>query len=544
MATLWIVFLNIKENNMKQLYKHQLEAFEKFKDKDDIMLFFEQGCGKSATALRIAQYKYEQGIIDQLLIIAPNDVHYQWATEQVPEWLDCDYTVLCFAGRGGVGKFYSPTVANKLGIVCVNIDTFSQPTKWKDVVAWTCNKKTMIVLDEATAIKTVDSKRTQNILCEFNDIHKMGRRMINSTKKSNCKVRCVLTGTPVTNGPLDLWSIAEFVKPNFFGLNWWSFKNYYGMFTRLTVNNRDVPILLNEKAWKGIKACESYALAYNIFGCSEDTYFTIQSQPKYCGPYKHAEELKDKLQSVAIFKKITECLDMPEKTYVKRTLKMNAEQQRAYKTMKDQQIAEYKDHVVTALNKLTMATRLQQISSGFICNKIDKESLEGLPEDIMPEEVVWLGNSNPKLDYLMRDVDEADKPCIILTRFSAEAAKIYDMLKDKYTTLLYTGWKKTGKLEDFKTGNYDVIVANTACIARGFNLQNSHTILYYSNTFSMELREQSEARTFRSGQKNECIYIDYVFENTIDEAILKALRTKKGMLEYFRDTDSKAYIGV
>lgn len=109
------------------------------------------------------------------------------------------------------------------------------------------------------------------------------------------------------------------------------------------------------------------------------------------------------------------------------------------------------------------------------------------------------------------------------------------MLKDQYSTMLYTGWKKTGTIDDFKDGKYDVLVANIACIAYGFNLQRSHTIMYYSNTFSMEHREQSQARIFRSGQKHPCVYVDYVFDKTIDTKILKALKNKKNMLDYFRE---------
>ena len=71
---------------MNDLYLHQKEAFEKFKDSNEIALFFEQGCGKSATALKIAEYKFDTGQIKQILVIAPNDVHHQWAYEQIPLW--------------------------------------------------------------------------------------------------------------------------------------------------------------------------------------------------------------------------------------------------------------------------------------------------------------------------------------------------------------------------------------------------------------------------------------------------------------------------
>ena len=235
-----------------------------------------------------------------------------------------------------------------------------------------------------------------------------------------------------------------------------------------------------------------------------------------------------------MFKKITDCIDMPEQVFITRTLTMNNEQSAAYRQMLTDQAAEYEGRITTALNKLTMATRLQQISSGFIYDKTFLADTD-LDRDLLPDEVVWLGKTNPKIDALIRDIDESDKPVIVMTRYTAEADKIYSILKDQYSVMLYTGWKKTGTIDDFKEGKYDILVANTSCIAYGFNLQISHTILYYSNTFSMELREQSQARIFRSGQKSTCKYVDYVFDNTIDTKILTALKTKKNMLEYFRE---------
>lgn len=523
----------------QELYNHQKEAVNFFKDSNEIALFFEQGCGKSATALTIADYKFFNKQIQQLLIIAPNDVHKQWAVEQIPLWLQATNDTVCLFGRGGLKKFVEPLSSEEcLGIICVNIDTFSTPDKWKQIAEWARNKPTMIILDEATAIKNVESNRTQRILTCFNVITRIGRAVKASSKHPNCQIRCILTGTPVTNGPMDLWSIMEFVKPLFFGRNWYDFKQYYGMFTKLSIGTakgmQQISVLLNENTWRSIKLCKDYQTAYQVFGISQDTYFTIQSQDKYVGPYKRADELKEKLDKVAIFKKINECIDMPEQVFITKTLQMNKEQLDAYKQMLTNNAVEYEGRIATALNKLTMATRLQQISSGFI---YDKEFLTDtdIERDLLPDEVVWLGKTNPKIDALIRDIDESDKPVIIMTRYTAEAAKLYEILKDNYSTMLYTGWKKTGTIDDFKDGKYDILVANTSCIAYGFNLQISHNMFYYSNTFSMELREQSQARIFRSGQKYPCKYTDYVFEGTIDTKILDALRNKKSMLEYFRE---------
>lgn len=538
-----------EEDVSVNLFEHQIKAREKFKDKNEIALFFEMGCGKTLTSMMIMCDKYKAGIIDSLLVVAPNDVHKQWFDDLcdddsvlskaiAQEEVECTGQII--GGRGGQKFLYDFDDDGKLHIVCVNIDTFSTPHKWEEIVAWANKNKTAIIIDEATVIKNPTSKRSQRMLYEFNNVMKRGKSVISSEKIN--PVRVVLTGTPVTNGPMDLWSIMEFIKPNYFGRNYYSFMNYYGMHTKLQIESRTISVLINEKTWHGIKRCIDYTEAYNVFGVSEDTYMTVMHQDKYVGPYKHADELKTLLEPNAVFAKLTDCVDMPPCNYILKKVPLSQSQEAAYKSMKNEFIAQFDEHVATAKNKLVMSMRLQQISSGFIM--AHKEMLDDmimLPEDELdftPDEVVWLDNSNPRIEQLLRDVDELDKPLIILTRFSAEAAKLYDLLKDKYSTCLITGWKTVGSIDGFKNGEFDIMVANTTKIARGFNLQNAHTTIYYSNTYSMELRQQSEFRTFRMGQEHPCTYIDYE-SCDVDKMIIESLRLKKGLLEYIRDKDIK-----
>ena len=543
------------EEKQVKLFEHQKLARNKFKDLDEIALFFEMGCGKSVTSLSIMIDKYKEGKIDSLLIVAPNDVHKQWFDDlcnedallsQILEQENVPCTGQIIGGRGGQKQFYDFDDDGKLHIVCVNIDTFSQPHKWEVIVDWVNKNKTAIIIDEATSIKNPNSKRSQRMLYEFNDVMKKRNTVLFSGKKPNTSVRCVLTGTPVSNGPMDLWSIMEFIKPNYFGRNYYSFMNYYGMHTKLKLDTgQQISVLLTEKTWHGIKGCKDYAEAFNTFGCSEDTYMTVMHQDHYIGPYKHADELKQLLEPVAVFAKLTDCVDMPPVHYITKEVPLSDAQKACYNDMKHDLLATYDDNVATAKNKLVVTLRLQQIASGFIMGhkEINPEDLD-LPlwsdvesadeYDVTPDEVIWLGDTNPKLEQLKRDVAELDKPLLILTRFSAEAAKIYDVLKDDYSCMLFTGWKTTGSIEKFKAGEFQIMVANTTKIARGFNLQIAHTTIYYSNTFSMELRQQSEFRTFRMGQKYPCTYIDYV-SCEVDKTIADALRLKKGLLEYIRD---------
>ena len=539
-------------------YAHQVEAFEKFKDADDIELFFEMGCGKSFTTLYIAQYKFLKGLIKGLLVIAPNDVHKQWYDELVNgvdvnhdgilwQELTIDFEAQCVGGRGGQKELYEFDTEDLFKFVSVNVDTFSQPHKWEEIVAWANSNNYMIAVDEATSIKNPSSKRSQRILYEFNDVQRRGKAVISSIKK--CPYRAVLTGTHVTNGPMDLWAITEFVHPNFFNRNHYSFKAHYGMFTRLTVETgviaRDIDVLLTENTWQGIKNCKTYDEAGKVFGCTEDTYMTIMHQNKFLGPYKHADELKQLLDPIAMFRKLTDCVDMPPVKYVTRNVGMSDTQKAVYNSMKKDLLAQYGAYTTTARNKLVVNLRLQQISSGFIMGQkaIDETDFESLLDtdadlnyfDLSPSEVVWLGESNPKLDALMHDVAECDKPLLILTRYSAEAARIYELCeKAGYRTGLFTGWKVIGGTDEFKAGNLDILVANSTKIHRGFNLQIAHTTLYYSNTFSMEIRQQSEFRTFRMGQKHPCLYIDYTAAE-VDETINRSLAMKKNLLDYIRN---------
>ena len=549
-------------------FGHQKTAIERYTPMDDIALFFEMGCGKSFTTLQIAQAKFNKGEIKGLLVVAPNDVHRQWFNELVfgvdkdhdgVMWqeLQIDFEAQCVGGRGGQKELYPFQTEDLFKFVSVNVDTFSQPHKWEDIVFWANCNNYMIAIDEATVIKNPTSKRSQRLLYEFNDIKKRGKAIVSSVKKH--PVRAVLTGTPVTNGPIDLWAIMEFVHPNYFGRNYYSFRSYYGMFTKLTVetsygSQRDVDVLLTEKTWQGIHNCQSYHEAQVVFGCSEDTYMTIKHQDHFVGPYKHADELKKLLEPVATFVKLTDCMDMPKVQYMERKVGMSDAQKAVYESMKKDLLAQYDSYQATASNKLVVNLRLQQISSGFIMGKKTIESGWDLSvfgdlseaaieeKDLAPNEVVWIGESNPKLDALMRDVAECDKPLLIITRYSAEAAKIFELCqKAGYRTGMFTGWKIVGGVDAFKNGELDILVANNSKISRGHNLQIAHTTLFYSNTFSMEIRQQAEFRTFRIGQKHPCLYIDYSAAE-VDETINTALKMKKGLLEYIRDKDLKEVI--
>ena len=179
---------------MNNPYKHQEVALQRYRHSSEIPLFFDPGTGKTRTSLLIAAAKYEQGDIDAVLVIAPNGVHKQWATEEIPKWMkDVETTV---QWRKNKKLFF---VEGKLNIVCTNIEQFSTKTRYLDYVEWVNSHKTMIILDEATRIKNPKAIRTQRLLYEFNKVVRRGKTILSSEPKTVARV--ILTGTPVTNGP-------------------------------------------------------------------------------------------------------------------------------------------------------------------------------------------------------------------------------------------------------------------------------------------------------------------------------------------------------
>lgn len=535
-----------------QDFEHQNEAFERFKDSTEMGIFFEQGLGKSAVSLRIAAHQFMSGMIDSVLIVAPNGVHKQWYIEQVPLWLDyhkCRYEAQLLGGKAG--RSSRPFRDSKaLHVVCVNIDTFSTPKKWEEIALWANYRKTFIILDEATTIKSIKSQRTQRMLYAFNSIQKRGKAIVGSKPKTVS--RAVLTGTPVTEGPFDLWSIFEFLRPNYFGRNYYSFQAYYGLYYTMIIEQfdpatgkpslRSFPALIKQPIWEQIRACKNFSQAFAEFGIREDTYRDVMAQERYEGPYRHADELKKLIEPISIFKTLEACVDMPGQSYERKMLDMTPEQARIYKEMEHDLLAQYEKYESSAASKMVAYIRLQQITSGFISATriVDEDT------DIIPgKELVWIGNSNPKLDLLYSLVESEIPVCpvIIVTRFSAEAARIYDDLSRSMKCALYTGWKKLGSIEDFQQGKYDVLIANEKAISRGFNLQISHSTHFYSNLFGLEDRLQTESRTYRIGQKNKVRYTDYLFLDTIDMKVVAALRQKRGLLDYMRGVTMKDFLG-
>ena len=524
---------------MIEPYAHQLEAFHRYKDQDAIPLFFSPGTGKTRTALMIAEYKYMKGDIDCILIVAPNGVHSQWATQEIPKWLSVPYNLVW---KQNQHKGLVPTYKdNMLNIYCTNIETFSTATKWNTIVDWALAHKTAIILDEAQTIKNVQgASRAQRLIYGFNDVVRRRKTIIRSTPLTVARI--ALTGTPLTKSPTEMWSIFEFLRPNYFKKGYYEFQSYYTiMMTIVAGGTRNVRIPITKQVWDNVRKMSPQE-AMTLFNISLPDILYIQSHGEYSGPYKNLEELKEKIYEQAMRVSLEDCISMPGKSYVTRKVPMTPTQKRLIYELKTQMVAEYKDGLVSAQSMLAARIRMQQIASGFVSYNSentpnDVDTL--LNKDYNIDEVEWIEDAVLKINRMLLDAKEIEGPFIVVCHFTCEARKLYDAFKEAgFATCLQTGSMKIGTIAEFQEGKYDCMIANVRVIAKGFNLQNACHMLFYSNTYSLEDRIQVEARIYRSGQTQKCMYIDYNVENSEDEHITQRLRENREVYDFIMEDEN------
>jgi SNF2 family DNA or RNA helicase len=530
-------------------YKHQIQAYNKLYGKEFSALFMEQGTGKSKVAIDIACNLYHNHLIDAVLLIAPNGVHTQWANEQIPIHSSAPDKICVWSTKktkkyqADLRMFLLRQDPCMLKWFCVNVDTFSSQNHLSTFINYVKEHNTYIIVDESTRIKNPKANRTFNIcymLGEFKKRYKQVTKVIPYSK-----YRSILTGTIITNSPYDLWSMFEFLSHNYFKVNFFAFKSRYG------IEIRDTHPATGREYFRSITPKEIHSiLKYHeqkkdpieisfLMGTTVENIRHILRNPAIRIPYKHLEELKEKIEPVSFIVRKVDCLDLPPKIYEKLYVEMLPEQKKVYKNLKDRLLAEYEGKELTVINKLTLIGRLQQVTGGFFpyTDELNNTQIKAF-------------SGNPKLNRLRQDIEEAgDEKLIIWARFIAELNTLYTELKkafpQKNIQLYYGGTSKEDRsqiIEDFKNGLVDIFIANPRTAGTGLNLQRSRFQYFYSNSYSLEDREQAEDRSHRIGIKQTVLYKDIIMKETIDESVHRVLSKKKDLLNYFREKSLKEFL--
>jgi SNF2 family DNA or RNA helicase len=462
-------------------FEHQLDALEASCDKEVFAYFMEMGTGKSKVLLDNAAILYDKGEINALLIIAPKGVYKNWYDSEIPIHLPdhIDKKIVLWKTSDKSVKqlkilntlFESGT---DLRILIMNVESFSSGDgasfAYKFLLA---HPKSMIAIDEATTIKTPTSNRTKNIIALRN-----------------------LTGSPVTKSPLDLFSQCLFLDPWLLDhQSFYTFKARYSICKKIQVNGRQIEIIVG---------------------------------------YRNLSELSDKVAKFSKRVLKEDCLDLPEKTYVKHYVELTKEQQQVYKQMKKEAIAFLDGKMQSSATVMTQLMRLHQITCGHFT--ADDGTIKDLPCS--------------RLSELMSILENIEGKTIIWSHYTHDVRRIIAEIKKVYgedSVVDYYGATNTdSRSENIKKFQNDdkcrFFVGTTHTGGYGITLTAGSNMIYFSNGYDLEKRQQSEARIDRIGQTRKMTYIDIMAQDTIDERIVKALRTKVNIANAIMKEDYKEWI--
>jgi SNF2 family DNA or RNA helicase len=230
-----------------------------------------------------------------------------------------------------------------------------------------------------------------------------------------------------------------------------------------------------------------------------------------------------------------ECLDLPDKVYIRREVELTDEQVRAYNQMKSVALATIDGGLVSTVNALTQIMRLHQITCGHV--KLDDGTVVSLP--------------NKRIDELLATLEETDGKVIIWATYRHDIEDIKFHLQTAYgmtSVATYYGETTSDERErivnDFQDPNSELrfFVGNPSTGGYGLTLTAASTVIYYSNSFDLEKRLQSEDRAHRIGQTKNVTYVDLIAPNTVDEKIVKALRDKIDIATQVLGEDLKEWL--
>jgi len=452
-------------------YDHQVTALEKSWDKKEYAYFMEMGTGKSKVLVDNIAMLYDKGRINGALIIAPKGVYRNWYSQEIPNHLPGHIehkTVLWTATTSKAkDKEYQQLfkIDLDLHILIMNVEAFSTKKGLEFATSFLNCHNSLMAVDESTTIKTPSAKRTKAIL-------NLGKIAL---------YRRILTGSPVTKSPLDLYTQCGFLDGYLLGFDsYYAFRNRYAVMVERNFGGRRVQI------------------------------------PK---GYKRLGELSDKLKPFSYRVLKEDCLDLPDKIYIKREVDLTDEQKSTYVTMKSAALAQLKGKMATAPHVLTQLMRLHQITCGHLKN--DDDTITEI--------------KNNRISSLIELLEEVEGKVIIWANYVYDINRIVKAISLKYgddTIVQYYGAipaeQRQKNIEKFQDPDSPVrfFVGNPQTGGYGITLTAANNIIYYSNGYDLEKRLQSEDRAHRIGQKKAVTYIDLITPKTVDEKIRKALRKK------------------
>lgn len=262
--------------------------------------------------------------------------------------------------------------------------------------------------------------------------------------------------------------------------------------------------------------------------------------------YRYLDELQKRIAPFSDRVLRSECYDLPDKSYQKRYVELSPKQEKMYKELKRQCLTECHGHRMSAALAITKMLRLQQIVGGFYVPDMVANALnpttdgEEFVEGYLSRSAIPIDTTNPRIEALCEDIKERlTGKVIVWARFVAEIQLIQKRLTEELGPVVrvaYGQQKAEERQEQIKAFQTDdrvrVLIGNPACkgVSRGQNLNSASWEVYYSNSFSLEDRLQSEDRPMSQGV-GEVGIIDMIAPDTLDVKVIEALREKKNIAD-------------
>lgn len=421
------------------------------------------------TAIATIGAGYQMGHVKRVLIVAPTSVVAVWPKE-FNDYAAFPYTIRTLLGdKAKRLKDLDDLVRfpyRHLKVAVINYESTWREDIFEALVAYDAD---LIICDESQRIKTHDAAQSKAL-------HQLGDR---------ARYKLILSGTPVQNQAVDIFSQYRFLDPSIFGDNFYSFRNRYcvmgGFNQKQIVKYKDLDTLIRKE----------HSIAYRV--------------------------TKD------------EALDLPEQTFDDRVVPMSKKERSIYDRLRRDSYAELEGGgTITATTVLTKLLRLQQFTGGFL-----------VEDDAARPKLVSRGKLDALEDILQDYVVEGRKKLVIFARFLPEIHEI-EALCNKVlgkagmrAVAIYGDIKKEERgaiVQRFQTDpETTVFVGQIDTAGTGITLTAADTCVYYSVNFNFATYSQSLSRIHRIGQKNRCTYIHLVADQTIDETILQALAKKEDL---------------
>ena len=465
-------------------FAHQDKALQMSWDKEVFAYFMEMGTGKSKVLIDNIAMLYNAGRINGALIVAPKGVYKNWYDQEIPNHMP-DYVPkkMGLWRTDPNAKDLKPMFSTgaELHILIMNVEAFSTKKGLQFAHKFLSSHDALMGVDESTTIKNPSAKRTKNIV-------KLGEMS---------KYRRILTGSPVTKSPLDLFSQCNFLDPWLLDQSsYYSFRTRYAICRKIQVHGRQVEIVVG---------------------------------------YRNLGELSEKIKPFSDRVLKDDCLDLPKKTYLKRTIELSDDQKKVYKQMKQEALAVLNGKMVTSATVITQLMRLHQITCGHFTSD------DGTIQEI----------KNNRIPQLMDILEEVEGKAVIWAHYRYDIEKIVEAISKKYgnnSVVTYYGDTTTDeraaairKIQDPESP-VRFIVGTPQTGGYGITLTGASTMIYYSNGYDLEKRQQSEARIDRIGQEKPMTYIDIMAEDTVDMKIVKSLRQKVNIATEIMGEELKDWI--